>query len=261
MMNQTGILMDEDDNVQFKDIYRKRWAPMVTSKIDDPAIKRTRGAALRAMVDRLVLADPNPPDYNTEQERRSYRARLRLHAHRALLEHEKEESQQDLTQEQFEQRVSNLEASNFASAVLRRALELRKSGGDDAQFREQGNYQDEEDEEEDEEEEQDLDQMEVPKDGVIRIEFETELDEEAADDSAVSETSQLKYRDYATAFMDIMLHNRESTAITWKDKLDKTCPTCQEDPTVSDEDKVSSDLSLCLNLKNLCLFEATLVHR
>ncbi|EGP91473.1 uncharacterized protein MYCGRDRAFT_107442 [Zymoseptoria tritici IPO323] len=241
MMNQTGLLMDEGDDVQFKEIYRKRWAPMVTSKIDDPAIKRTRGAALRAMTDRLVLADPETPNCTTEQERRNYRARLRLHAHRALLEHEKQESEQNLTQEQFEQRVSSLEASTFADAVLKRALELRKAGDDSARFQSEGNFvPEEDDEEEDTEPEQDLEsgETEVPTDGgPIRLTFESELDEEAADGDVVQESSELSYQDYATAFMDIMLHNLESTETAWKDRLDKTCPTCQEDFTVSEDVK------------------------
>ncbi|KJX98468.1 hypothetical protein TI39_contig411g00017 [Zymoseptoria brevis] len=241
MMNQTGLLMEEGDDVQFKEIYRKRWAPMVTSKIDDPAIKRTRGAALRAMTDRLVLADPETPNCTTEQERRNYRARLRLHAHRALLEHEKQESEQNLTQEQFEQRVSSLEASTFADAVLKRALELRKAGDDSARFQSEGNFvPEEDDEEEDTEPEQDLEsgETEVPTDGrPIRLTFESELDEEAADGDVVQESSELSYQDYATAFMDIMLHNLESTETAWKDRLDKTCPTCQEDFTVSEDVK------------------------
>ncbi|SMY20838.1 unnamed protein product [Zymoseptoria tritici ST99CH_1A5] len=257
---QTETLLEQDIAPGgFSDQARRNWAPLVTGKLTDERLRRTRGNALLTMTNRLALADENPPEDFSTDARRQYRKRLRRFAHQALLEHERAQQQRELTREEAQRRTAAISASSFADAVVARALALQHarevSGGDENEdvdmdndneyedwdgFEEEGDGNDfdqddmtEEQDLEDAAREQETDSMTIP----------AETDENGASDSA-----SLPYRDQATAFMEMLLENTMNNVEEWSER-DKTCPECYEDDTVPSERK-NFEYASALHLNN-----------
>lgn len=246
MFDQTGALMDQDiSNTGFSEQYRRRWAPLALGKIEDERIRRTRGAALRTMTDRLVLADENPPDGDLDiLGRKAYRKRMRRYAHRALLEYERAESEREITQDALRDRQDALEASTFAESVLKRAIELQRSTTSnedgDEEYPDWDGFENGDDNDDDGNA---LDEITIVDDDIevtasrsssnhITIEPETEIADSAGVDI---DGNDLPYVDMATAFMEMLLDNSLNTSTMWSDIRDKTCALCQVDETVPSE--------------------------
>lgn len=106
----------------------QEWAPLALSRLNDQQRNETRGRALRALTNKLINNDPNPPEDLEKQEvRNKYRARMRACAQRSLIEQQAAVAKQTLTQEEFAARKGAINASLFAEAVMKRAQELASS--------------------------------------------------------------------------------------------------------------------------------------
>ncbi|SMR46944.1 unnamed protein product [Zymoseptoria tritici ST99CH_3D1] len=257
---QTETLLEQDIAPGgFSDQARRNWAPLVTGKLTDERLRRTRGNALLTMTNRLALADENPPEDFSTDARRQYRKRLRRFAHQALLEHERKQQHQDLSREEAQRRTAAIAASSFADAVVARALALqhaRQAAVDDEdedvdmdnddEYEDWDGFEEEGDangfDQDDMTEEQDLEDAayEQETDGMT-IPAETE-------DNGATDTASLPYRDQATAFMEMLLENTMNNVEEWSER-DKTCPECYEDDTVPSERK-NFEYASALHLKN-----------
>lgn len=252
MFDQTSTLLEQPltDN-GYTEAYRKAWAPLAMGRIEDEAVARTRGVALRNMVDRMVLADPDPPlDAATDPAaRKQYRKRLRLHAHRALNEAEHTQAKATRTADQVKQRTEMLEASTFASAVLKRALESRQEAAngviDEDQLQDWpewdgfGEEEDEQNEAIDEDAPAEADVEDHADDYQLFVQPEEEMDD-GEDIEPIGEQNA-SFRDMSKAFMELILDNEANQYREWAEK-DRTCAECAVDETVSLADKVSTRL-------------------
>ncbi|KAK6435719.1 hypothetical protein LTR95_008093 [Oleoguttula sp. CCFEE 5521] len=251
MLEQSGMLLEEAiSDKGFNDVYRKAWAPLATDRLEDEGIKRCRGAALRTMTDRLALADEL---YLAEQEspeaRKKHRKRLRLYAHRALLEEEAKQQQANVTQAEYAARIKDMSNSTFAATVLARASELQAQHVDVSADDTRGPWTEEgEDEEELDEDgliandvpQPDLETLDgqgresrsivIPADEELDI---ADVDTVEANESEATASSAVRYKYQAMAFMEALLDDRANTNLPWSEQ-DKRCPDCQEDSSVTE---------------------------
>jgi hypothetical protein len=204
------------------------------------------------MVVRLAEADDKPPAdaYTTEADSRRYRKNLRLKAFQALLEGEKEQSEDDNTElEEHQGRQRDHLASRFAGAIIKRAHELQDEAIEkgiqltDDELAAADVPEEVVENAEDLEEEPDVEDI-VHQDGELHtVAFEQE---EVGRQGDVDKATPELYMLHATASMETLLDNTLNIEHTWLEG-DTTCALCQDDDTVSDADKVCS-LSLCILL-------------
>ena len=207
------------------------------------------------MTDRLALADEDPPtNLDTIDGRKAYRKRLRLYAHRALLEQEKVEAHTNITQEEFEGRQRQIQASKFADTVVARALQLQTEMADTSNdIQQTGVFFPEEEDEDEEEAEPDLEETTHPG-HLIDIPLEQEMVGASPDSRPAA--AQPSFELQARTFMEVLTENSMNEELTWVEG-DITCPDCREDETVDDAAKVSIQFCLCkgiLRFKHLLYY-------
>lgn len=246
----TAVSLEEEVGSEgFSSAMRAAWAPLALGRLNDQQKQQTRGRALAAMTNKLVLADPDPPeDLDDPAVRKAYRQRQRAWAQQALIEEQAALAAKGLTREEFHARKAELNASKFANSVLERALELQASRAVPERDAEQEDVEQDDSlfvAEDSDDGEEDLDRIAETHDGeasdesLLDMEIDAELGEEVADQVA-------SYEDQAKVFMEILLDNSLNVDVLWSDKT-KTCPECVGDETVSAKQKVRD--SFCARIR------------
>ncbi|KAK3116380.1 hypothetical protein LTR53_003299 [Teratosphaeriaceae sp. CCFEE 6253] len=234
------------------------WAPLALGRIDDENLLRIRGLALTQLTQRLILADLDGPGKNTPAAGlKQYRRRVRRFAQQQLVAKEAEWQRKNVTRTGLQQRVAALEASQFASEVLSKALDDMHSDRSmwtnpigDANSAEEA-LDDPADEdgslfvtarrdpvEPELDAEPDLEStlvdrlakdLEVDESGAITLAVDTEPDTEASKGQALND---IAFVDLARSAMQLWLDNSLSQHMKWS-QGDKKCPVCQDDDTVT----------------------------
>jgi len=205
-------------------------------------LKRLKGSALNALADRLMNQDDNYPD--DEGELRNYRRRIRAYAFRCLTDRESEEQQASVTLDDLNQGgTAAATASNFAQVIIQNAAAMMDSRTNihisSADRTENSNFDDEfegfdDDDDDDMIAEEDIERSE----DFTNKSTTTQLHVNTSEEFAPSTYGDLDYASVAHTFMEVLMENTLSNKkLPWKDVVDKTCPLCRADETMSDSHK------------------------
>lgn len=264
-LDQSGILLDEpiESGGHSSEKY-KNWAPLALDRLKHTAFQQTRGNALAQLTQRIILADPDPPQNLSAQSIKNYRRNARRIAEQQLIAVEAEKQRTSISKADMDQRRAALRASHFADEVLQRALEATETHGIGNAFAGQLNPELEDANDEDgsnfvrvegasgaqaadQEAEEDLEQVmarlgqDVQTDASGAIVARIDDDDQYVDIDNAQRTpiKQVSYDMLAKTMMELLMDNTLSAHTKWSG-ADKTCPVCREDDTVSEEQRVSA---------------------
>lgn len=123
-LDNTAVLLEQDilpGGVSAERV--QNWSELALSKLNEDAVRRTRGQALEALVNRLILADDDPPPAETSiVALKNYRRRVRAVARQILLDEESDAQKSRMTRTEMTSREKQLHASAFAKTVIEKAL-------------------------------------------------------------------------------------------------------------------------------------------
>ncbi|KAF2173933.1 hypothetical protein M409DRAFT_48840 [Zasmidium cellare ATCC 36951] len=252
-LDNTGILLAQDIQQGGASTEQtKNWNDLALGKLDGSALQRSRGQALEQLVRRLILADEDPPAADASNaDLKNYRRRVRTVAREILVEQEEDSQNSRMTRQEMDERQAQLDASNFAKAVLERALKAIREGRDnEVDLDDDGAEAVAEAEMAaaaavDEEYEADLEDtiaqreklnqpMELDEAGAITLTPDNDVDAESTNTSGIQDVA---YIELARSMMEILLENQLSAHANWSEQ-NQTCPLCQEDDSVMFSDKM-----------------------
>lgn len=214
-------------------------ATMAATALPADVVKNIHGAALNAMVRSLIAGDENYPIGGSESDRKNYRRRVSAAAYKALLSAEVQKQRQAITRSELKDRMDAADISQLMESVQQRARDIMAAtpsaaidtvlpAGDV-----NGGFAEKTVEEEPEE---DLDSLFVGSTEPV-VRQTDENDDGEADDEDAAADQEIPYGVAVRAFMEIQLSNTMSKHRDLKNNPE-TCPLCQEDDTISEEQKV-----------------------
>ncbi|KAK5116858.1 hypothetical protein LTR85_009118 [Meristemomyces frigidus] len=261
-LDATGVLLEQEVSATGRpDAIRLNWAPLALNKLENEDVQRLRGNALAQMTRRLILADPDPPKDMSARALKNYRRNARRVAEEHLNAVEAEKQRTSMSKADMDKRQAGLRASQFADEVLQRALQATEENGIGSSFTgpthpSLENAQDEdgrlfigaEDAEPEDaqvpEREDDFEhtlaqfdkELQRDEEGAIVIGVDNDDNELDMEDAQRTQVQEASYKLLAKSMMELLMDNTISEHTTWS-QMDKTCPLCQDDETVSDQQR------------------------
>ncbi|TAQ89667.1 hypothetical protein B7494_g2017 [Chlorociboria aeruginascens] len=220
-------------------------AHLAIYKLSAEAVKQLHGAALNALIRKMVAADEDSPGEVSEQERKNYLRIVSRAAYKTLLTIEVQKQRETLTKVHLDDRVKALEQSNIMIQVLANAKQQLKAARVISQH-----AQNESDnitidsviqennmfDETGELPEEDIDKQPIPETEVHPRETDEPDTDPDSRNLLGSDGPEVAYADAVQAFMDLVLDNTFNRSVDLKNDPQK-CVLCAEDETVSDEQK------------------------
>lgn len=233
--NLTALTLGESPEARAEEMALSN-APLAIEVLTPEVVKRCHGAALNALVRKMIERDENYPTGGSEKDQKNYRRLVSRAAADTLLAEEVQKRRREMTSVQYQKRVRSINLSYVMDKVLMEAnsrLKVIASGGSEVAVQGMNSEGLFEENGVEEEPEEDLDhQFTSDKLTIIKS-----IDEPG--DGTSKGDEEVPYEAAAKLFMDILFHNRLSEH---EDLVNNPapCKLCIEDETVEQKHKVDS---------------------